>query len=75
MPDGTTCRAFVPFQVYAADAEGGEIVRIGFTSFGTLAMIIEAHLNPTGKAAEILNSIPQFALFATGITQECKIHM
>jgi hypothetical protein len=60
MPDGTTCRAYVPFEVYAADADGGEIVRIGFNSFGHIAMVVEAHLNPTGKAAEILNSIPPF---------------
>jgi hypothetical protein len=60
MPDGTTCRAFIPFQVYASDDDGGEIIRIGFTSFGHIAMVVEAHLNPTGQAAEILNSIPPF---------------
>jgi hypothetical protein len=60
MPDGTTCRAFIPFEVYASDDDGGEIVRIGFTSFGHIAMCVEAHLNPTGQAAEILNSIPKF---------------
>jgi hypothetical protein len=59
MADGTTCRVYIPFQVYAGD-DGGEIVRFGITSFTALAMSIEAHLNPTGQAAQILNANPSF---------------
>jgi hypothetical protein len=59
MPDGTTCRVYIPFQVYAGD-DGGEIVRFGITSFTALAMSVEAHLNPTGQAAAVLKSNPSF---------------
>ena len=39
MPEGTTCRAYVPFQVYSSD-DGGEIVRLDFKNFIELATVI-----------------------------------
>ena len=38
MPEGTTCRAYVPFQVYSSD-DGGEIVRLDFDVFVRLASL------------------------------------
>jgi hypothetical protein len=37
MPDGTTCRAYVPFEVYASNDEGGEIVRLDFADRKTMS--------------------------------------
>ena len=42
MPDGTTCRAYVPFQAYTTD-EGGEIVRLDFAVFVRLAAIVASN--------------------------------
>jgi hypothetical protein len=42
MPDGTTCRAYVPFQVYSTD-EGGEIVRLDFADFVRLGVIVASN--------------------------------
>jgi hypothetical protein len=42
MPDGTTCRAYVPFQVYSTD-EGGEIVRLDFANFVKLGAIVASN--------------------------------
>ena len=42
MPDGTTCRAYVPFQVYSTD-EGGEIVRLDYAVFVRLGVIVASN--------------------------------
>jgi hypothetical protein len=42
MPDGTTCRAFIQFQVYSND-EGGEIVRMDFDTFIRLGVIVASN--------------------------------
>ena len=39
MPEGTTCRAYIPFQVYSSD-DGGEIVRLDYKDFIELATIV-----------------------------------
>jgi hypothetical protein len=56
MPDGTTVRSYIPFQVYATD-EGGQIVRLDFAAFTSLALIVGSHLDPTGAAAQVIKSI------------------
>jgi hypothetical protein len=43
MPDGTTCRAYVPFEVYASNDEGGEIVRLDFADFVRLGVIVASN--------------------------------
>ena len=47
MPDGETCRAFFPFQVYSTD-DGGEIVRFSWDGVNKLTEAIEAHLTRNG---------------------------
>ena len=39
MPEGTTCRAYIPFQVYSSD-DGGEIVRLDYKDFIELATVV-----------------------------------
>ena len=41
MPEGTTCRAYIPFQVYSSD-DGGEIVRLDFKDFVQLSKAVVA---------------------------------
>jgi hypothetical protein len=47
MPDGETCRAFFPFQVYSTD-DGGEIVRFSWDGMNKLNEAIETHLKRDG---------------------------
>lgn len=47
MPDGETCRAFFPFQVYSTD-DGGKIVRFSWEGVNKLNEVIEAHLKRDG---------------------------
>jgi hypothetical protein len=54
MPDGTTCRAYIPFQVYSSD-EGGEIVRLDFAVFVRLATVVAANRK---KSRQVLTDLP-----------------
>jgi hypothetical protein len=47
MPDGTTCNAFIQFQVYSND-EGGKIVRFSSGELLRLYEAIEAHCKGHG---------------------------
>jgi hypothetical protein len=44
MPDGSTCRAYFPFQVYSTDDGSGEIVRFSWAGINKLNDAIKAHL-------------------------------
>jgi hypothetical protein len=44
MPDGSTCRAYFPFQVYSTDDGSGEIVRFSWAGITKLNEAIEAHM-------------------------------
>jgi hypothetical protein len=44
MPDGSTCRAYFPFQVYSTDDGSGEIVRFSWAGINKLNDALEAHL-------------------------------
>jgi hypothetical protein len=57
MPDGTSCRAFIDFDVYNTDYEGGKIIRLQYEAIGSLFLIVAAHKNPTGKAAQTLKKL------------------
>jgi hypothetical protein len=48
MPDGSTCRAYFPFQVYSTDDGSGEIVRFSWEGVNKLTDAIEAHLKRDG---------------------------
>jgi hypothetical protein len=54
MPDGTTCRAYVPFQVYSTD-EGGEIVRLDYAVFVRLAAIVATNVK---TMRQVLTDLP-----------------
>ncbi len=47
MPDGETCRAFFPFQIYSTD-DGGEIVRFSWEGVNKLTEAIDTHLKRNG---------------------------
>lgn len=47
MPDGETCRAFFPFQIYSTD-DGGEIVRFSWEGVNKLTEAIKTHLKQNG---------------------------
>jgi hypothetical protein len=57
MPDGTTCRAFVPFQVYSSD-DGGEIVRFDFSVFTKLAAIVASNRKTMSQTLTDLTHSP-----------------
>jgi hypothetical protein len=52
MPDGTACKAYLPF--YVSEDAGHEVVGLEFSTFGALALIIESHLDPNGDTAQAL---------------------
>ncbi len=55
MPDGTTCRAFITFEVYASDDVDGEIVRMDFVNFARLATIVATN---RARARQVLTDLP-----------------
>jgi hypothetical protein len=54
MPDGTTCRAYLPFQVYSTD-DGGEIVRMDYSAFVPLAVMVATQ---QARSRQILTDLP-----------------
>jgi hypothetical protein len=56
MPDGETCRAFFPFQVYSTE-DGGEIVRFSWDGVNKLTDAIEAHLKGN-RLNQLLTDLP-----------------
>ena len=53
MPEGTTCRAYIPFQVYSSD-DGGEIVRLDFKDFVQLSIVVATNR----KQRQVLTDLP-----------------
>jgi hypothetical protein len=53
MPEGTTCRAYIPFEVYSSD-DGGKIVRLDFAVFVHLATVVATNR----KKREVLTDLP-----------------
>ena len=53
MPEGTTCRAYIPFQVYSSD-DGGEIVRLDFKDFVQLSIAVATNR----KQRQVLTDLP-----------------
>jgi hypothetical protein len=45
MPDGTRVRAYIDFDVYNTDNEGGKIISLDFAAFEELLKSVEAHRN------------------------------
>ena len=53
MPEGTTCRAYIPFQIYSSD-DGGEIVRLDFKDFVQLSIVVATNR----KQRQVLSDLP-----------------
>ena len=52
MPEGTTCRAYIPFQVYSSD-DGGEIVRLDYKDIIELSFNHDNMLDKYHKSLEV----------------------
>ena len=52
MPDGTACKAYLPFDI--SEDAGHKIVALELSTFGALALIIESHLDPNGDTAKTI---------------------